>query len=115
MDIPMMLSRGNQQERRSNRWNRHLSLAAHWQPKSLRQPKLRTLLPRRLPRTYGGMVDALAKRLVFRTLANAHKQVVLNLLDRRADDPFRDKDADATWRMAPAVAIILDSPYHGIR
>ena len=98
-----------------NRWNRHLSLAAHWQPKSLRQPKLRTLLPRRLPRTYGGMVDALAKRLVFRTLANAHKQVVLNLLDRRADDPFRDKDADATWRMAPAVAIMLDSPYHGIR
>ncbi len=98
-----------------NRWNRHLSLAGHWAPKSLRQPALRTLLPRKLPKTYGGMVDDLAKRLVFRTLTKDHKQVVLTLLERRADDPFTAKDADANYRMAPAVAIILDSPYHGTR
>jgi hypothetical protein len=61
------------------------------------------------------MVDALAKRLVFRTLTKDHKQVVLTLLNRRADDPFTAKDADANYRMAPAVAIILDSPYHGTR
>jgi hypothetical protein len=98
-----------------NRWNRHLSLAAHWYPKTMRQPPLRSLLPRKLPRTYGGMVDALAKRLVFRPLSKTHKQVVLDLLERKASDPFRAKDAAATYRMAPAVAIILDSPYHGVR
>ena len=98
-----------------NRWNRHLSLAAHWYPQELRQPDLRTLLPKNLPRTYGGMVDALAKRLVFRTLSNEHKQVVLALLERQSSDRFTAQDARETYRIAPAVAIILDSPYHGVR
>ena len=98
-----------------NRWNRHLSLAGGWFPKTLRKPPLRSLLPKRLPRTFGGMVDDLAKRLVFRELSKEHRDVVLSLLQRRAGDPFTANHADAHWLMAPAVAIILDSPYHGIR
>ena len=43
------------------RWNTHLSLAAHWWPDELTQPPLRSLLPDRLPRTHGALVDALAQ------------------------------------------------------
>ncbi|MEO8106552.1 MAG: DUF1800 domain-containing protein, partial [Actinomycetes bacterium] len=60
-----------------NRWNRHLALAAHWGPTELPMPPLRTLLPTKLPRTYGSMLDALSKRLVFTTLDSHHKQVIL--------------------------------------
>lgn len=98
-----------------NRWNRHLSLAAHWGADELPMPPLRALLPAKLPTTYGSMLDALSKRLVFRTLEDHHKKTILTFLDRRASDPFGRKDADATYRMAPAVALILDSPYHGVR
>jgi hypothetical protein len=61
------------------------------------------------------MLDALARRLVFRTLEDRHKAVILDFLERRATDPFDKDDADAVHRMAPAVALILDSPYHGVR
>lgn len=97
------------------RWNTHLSLAAHWWPKELRQPPLRELLPRRLPRTHGALVDALAKRLVFRTLAPPHKRAILEFLGRSAADPL-DVDSQAVgWRLPYLVALILDSPYHAVR
>ncbi len=98
-----------------NRWNRHLALAAHWGADELPMPSLRSLLPKRLPRTYGSMIDALSRRLVFRTIESHHKKAILTFLGRRASDPFDREDAAATYRMAPAVALILDSPYHGVR
>jgi len=97
------------------RWNTHLSLAAHWWPDDLRQPALRKLLPDRLPKTHGAYVDALAQRLVFRKLTNAHRQAVLGFLDRQASDPLSADDAAVGWRLPYIVALILDSPYHGIR
>ena len=97
------------------RWNTHLSLAAHWWPKELRQPPARELLPKRLPKTHGALVDALARRLVFRTLAQPHKQAVLGFLGRSASDPL-DADSEAVrWRLPYLVALILDSPYHWVR
>jgi len=98
-----------------NRWNRHYSLAAHWAAGELGQPPLRDLLPARLPKTWGDMIDALARSLVFRTLEDRHKKVILDFLEVRASDPFDKRDAGATHRMAPAVALILDSPYYGVR
>lgn len=98
-----------------NRWNRHYSLAAHWAADDLPQPPLRSLLPHRLPRTWGTMLDDLARRLVFRTLDSHHKRVILEFLDVRSTDPFEKRDADARHKMAPAVALILDSPYYGVR
>ncbi|MEO8106742.1 MAG: DUF1800 domain-containing protein [Actinomycetes bacterium] len=97
------------------RWNTHLSLAAHWWPKELRKSPSRDLLPRRLPKTHGAMVDALAKRLVFRTLAPPHKQAILSFLGRSASDPL-DSDSEAVrGRLDSVVALILDSPYHWVR
>ncbi|MFZ0325005.1 MAG: DUF1800 domain-containing protein [Actinomycetes bacterium] len=98
-----------------NRWNRHLALAAHWWPTQLRQPDLRTLLPKRLPRTHGALVDDLAKRLVFRSLAAEHEKVVLHFLGRRATDPLDRNSPALGWKLPSVVALILDSPYHGMR
>jgi len=95
------------------RWNSHLSLAAHWWPSTLRQPELLTLLPTKLPATYGAFVDALASRLVFRHLTLAHRHAVLTFLDRSASDPV---DSQITgWRLPYLVALILDTPYHALR
>ena len=70
--------------RHAGRWNTHLSLAAHWWPSTLTQPPLRSLLPNRLPTTHGDLVDALAKRLVFRKLLAPHTAAVLGFLGRPA-------------------------------
>ena len=97
------------------RWNTHLSLAAHWWPDELTQPELRSLLPSRLPKTHGAMVDALAKRLVFRTLAPTHRQAVLDFLGRAGSDPLTSDSEAVRWRLPYVVALILDSPYHAVR
>jgi hypothetical protein len=97
------------------RWTTHLSLAGHWYPQTLGQPKLRSLLPKRLPVTHGELVDALAKRLVFRKLDRVHRNAVLAFLERSANDVLHDSDAAVGWRLPYVVALILDSPYHGIR
>lgn len=97
------------------RWNNHLSLAAHWWPKALQQPPLRQLLPDRLPKTHGDLVDALARRLVFRTLKTEHKQTVLAFLGRSGSDPLSSTSEAVRWRLPYIVALILDAPYHGIR
>jgi hypothetical protein len=99
------------------RWNTHMALAGGWWPASdLRVPNLRkTLLPKKLPKTHGGLVDALAKRLVFRTLPPAHRAAILGFLERAAGDPLDEEDAAVDWRLPYVVALILDSPSHGIR
>jgi uncharacterized protein (DUF1800 family) len=97
------------------RWNDHMSLAAHWWPSTLVQPDLLKLLPKKLPKTYGKFVDVLAQRLVFRTLADDHRKAVLTFLEKKASDQLNATDAAVTWRLSQVVALILDSPYHGIR
>lgn len=97
------------------RWNTHLSLAHHWWPDELTQPPVRSLLPDQLPRTHGALVDALARRLVFRTLAAPHRQAVLGFLGRSASDPVTSSSEAVGWRLPYLVALILDSPYHWIR
>ena len=98
-----------------SRWNTHLSLAAHWWPDTLRQAPLRSLLPNRLPRTHGALVDELAQRLVFRKLAAPHRAAVLTFLGRTASDPLDSDDAAVGWRLPYVVALILDSPYFWVR
>jgi uncharacterized protein (DUF1800 family) len=94
------------------RWNMHMSLAAHWWPDTLIRPPLKKLLPNNLPATHGGLVDALAKRLVFRKLSAEHTDAVLALVGKTSADPLSEGDAAVEWRLAHLVAAILDSPYH---
>jgi len=101
---------------RLNSWNTHVSLAAHWWPDALQLPPLKdTVVPSPLPATHGELVDAVAKVLVFRKLATAHRDAVLTFLGKAADDALSKGDAAVTWRLPSLVALILDSPYHGIR
>jgi uncharacterized protein (DUF1800 family) len=97
------------------RWNMHMSLAAHWWPDSLIRPSLTKLLPAKLPKTHGGLVDALARRLVFRKLSAEHTDAVLEIVEKTSSDPLHDGDAAVDWRLAHVVAAILDSPYHQTR
>ena len=98
-----------------SRWNTHLSLAGHWWPSSLTQAPLRSLLPKKLPKTHGDLVDALAKRLVFRKLSAPHKAAVLDFLDRADADPVDKDSAAVSWRLPYLVALILDTPYFWVR
>jgi hypothetical protein len=97
------------------RWNSHMSLAAHWWPSQLIRPDLLTLLPKPLPPTHGHLVDALARRLVFRTLHSTHKSAVLTFLGKNTATPLQPDDEAVTWRLPYLVALILDSPYHAVR
>jgi hypothetical protein len=97
------------------RWNTHLSLAAGWSD-HLQFPDLRAeLLPAALPPTYGGLVQELAQRLVFRKLSATHRDAVLGFLGRATGDALHSDDEAVGWRLPYLVALILDSPYHGIR
>jgi uncharacterized protein (DUF1800 family) len=97
------------------RWNMHLSLAAHWWPSKLQQPSLRSLLPKRLPVTYGGLVDTLARRLLFRTMTAEHRRAVLQFMEVSSTDVVHADDAALNWRFPYVVALILDSPYNAVR
>ena len=93
------------------RWNMHMSLAAHWWPDQLILPHLRNnLLPRRLPRTHGALVDTLAKRLVFRELPGAHRTAILRFLGVRGSDPLDEDSSVMQWELASLVSLILDTP-----
>ncbi|MGZ8631260.1 MAG: DUF1800 domain-containing protein [Actinomycetota bacterium] len=99
------------------RWNMHVGLAGAWWPADhLKVPNLaKNVLSAKLPKTHGSLVDALAKRLVFRTLTPSHRAAVLSFLERPASDPLDEDDAAVGWRLPYLVALILDTPSHGIR
>ncbi len=98
------------------RWNSHMSLAAHWWPSELSLPDLRKhLLPKKLPKTHGEMIDALAKRLVFRTLSTSHRAAVLGFLGVGANAPLSEDSDAVNDLLSSVVSLILDSPYFQVR
>lgn len=98
------------------RWNMHLALSAGWWATGLQVPPARRLLPARLPRTYGALVDQLCQRLVFRAPVRAHRDALLAFLGRAAGDPVLETDrALAPSRLPHLVALVLDSPYFQVR
>ncbi len=96
------------------RWNAHLSLSAGWWP-NLRQPKMASYIPHPLPKTHGKLVEALAKRLVFRTLPEKQRNAICGFLGVSANTPLTADSAAVGWRLPYVMALILDTPSHGIR
>ena len=93
------------------------SLAAHWWPDAA--PAARTCAScsrATLPATHGALVDALAKRLVFRTLAADASRRGARACSG-APPAIRSPTTTTLvgWRLAYVVALILDSPYHEVR
>lgn len=97
------------------RCNLHLNLAAGWYPAQLTRPAdlLRHLVPM-LPGTYGGLVDALATRLIGGRLPAAHTAAVLSVANRVPASPLHGDRALAG--VAPyLIALVLDSPSFQLR
>jgi len=61
------------------------------------------------------VIDALAKRMVFRTLTPAHRGAILEFLGHRAGDPVTRSSGIVNDRLPHVVALILDAPYHALR
>jgi uncharacterized protein (DUF1800 family) len=97
------------------RWNVHTSLAAHWWPDELTMPPFRSYLPSPLPATHGALVQALARRLLFRSLPGVQRDGVLALVGKSATAPLHKGDEAVTWRLPYLLAAILDSPFHALR
>jgi hypothetical protein len=96
------------------RWNAHLSLAAGWWP-DLQQPAMSSYLPHPLPKTHGQLVQALAKRLVFRTLPDRQRNAICAFLGVGSGTPLDAGSAAVGWRLPYVMALMLDAPSHGIR
>jgi hypothetical protein len=100
------------------RWNMHRSAAGSgWPFSELRVPDMKTFLfGSKLPKTYGALVDVMAKTLLFRKLAPAHRAAVLAFVEKADTDTVNANDSFLQdWRFPYLVALILDTPYHGIR
>jgi hypothetical protein len=99
-----------------NRWNAHLSLAAGWWPGELTRPAdLRRHLVPTLPATYGGLVDALAVRLLGIRMRPAHTAAVTGFFGKRPGSALRPDHEAVGWRFPYLVALVLDSPYFSFR
>jgi uncharacterized protein (DUF1800 family) len=97
------------------RCNSHLNLAAGWYPRQLVRPAdmLKALVPV-LPGTWGGLVDALARRLLGATLPAAHTAAVLSVAGKLPTSPLT-AGTSVTGSLPYLIALILDSPSFQLR
>jgi uncharacterized protein (DUF1800 family) len=98
------------------RCNRNLNLATGWYPQQLTRPAdlLKALVPV-LPATYGGLVDAIAKRLIGAVLPAAQTAAVLSVAAKTPTSPLTAKDTSVTGSLPYLVALVLDSPSFQLR
>jgi uncharacterized protein (DUF1800 family) len=96
------------------RMKNRTNLVNHWWPSGLAHPGYRSWLPARRPTTWGAVVDALARRLLYTKLTPAHRAAALALLQKKATDKV-----DWRWAEWPIcgylVPLLLHSPYHTSR
>ena len=98
------------------RWNAHLNIAAGWWPSTLQRPASPiTAFAGALPATYGALVDAVATRLVGRTLAPAHTAAITQFYGKTPAAALRPGDAVAGWAFPYLPALLLNSPYFALR
>ena len=98
------------------RCNIHLNLAAGWYPQQLTRPAdlLKALVPV-LPATYGGLVDALARRLVGSPLPSAGAAAVLSVAGKAPTSPLMSSDRQLAGSLPYLIALVLDSPSFQLR
>ena len=97
------------------RCNSHLNLAAGWYPRQLTRPAdLVTALVPVLPKTYGALVDALARRLVGTPLPAEHVAAVLSVAAKLPTSSLTSKESVA-GNLPYLIALVLDSPSFQLR
>ena len=102
------------------RWNAHLNIAAGWWPKTLTGPALTTMVPKKLPPTYGALLDVVSNRLLQQPLPAQQKTAICAFLSDEwttiTPSKALPKNSVALgWRLPFVVALLLDSPRHSIR
>jgi uncharacterized protein (DUF1800 family) len=98
------------------RCNNHLNLAAGWYPSQLVRPaNMLTALVPVLPATYGGLVDALAKRLVGTTLPAAHRAAVTAIAGKTPASALTSGDKSLAGSLPYLIALVLNSPSFQLR
>ncbi|GAA0807651.1 DUF1800 domain-containing protein [Spirilliplanes yamanashiensis] len=98
------------------RCNSHLNLAAGWYPKQLTRPAdlLKALVPVR-PVTYGGLVDALAVRLIGVKLPPAQTAAVLSVTGKLPTSSLSSTDTAVAGHLPYLIALVLDAPAFSVR
>ena len=98
------------------RCNLHLNLATGWYPSQLTRPAdlLGSLVPV-LPGTYGGLVDALATRLVGTRLPAPHTAAVLSVAGKLPTSSLTAGDRSLGGSLPYLIALVLDSPSFQLR
>lgn len=98
------------------RCNNHLNLAAGWYPSQLVRPaNMLTALVPVLPATYGGLVDALAGRLVGTKLPAAHTAAVTAIAGKTPASPLTSGDKTLAASLPYLIALVLNSPTFQLR
>jgi uncharacterized protein (DUF1800 family) len=97
------------------RCNGHLNLASGWYPRELTRPAdLLTALVPVLPKTYGALVDALARRLIGTPLPADHVAAVLSVAAKLPTSSLTSKESVA-GSLPYLIALVLDSPSFQLR
>ena len=94
------------------RWNKTAQVVNGWWPAELQRPATSQMLPSPLPATYGGLVDALARRVLFRPPTGRERAALLAFCERSDGSPLRAGDEWVGWRLPSLVTMLLDSPGH---
>ena len=68
-----------------------------------------------LPATYGGLIDALARRLLGTTLPPAHTAAVLSVAGKLPTSSLTSSDKSLAGSLPYLVALVLDSPSFQLR
>ncbi len=94
------------------RWHTKIDVVAGWWPNGLTGRDLKALVPSPRPATHGELVDALARRVLFRDPPDNLRTAVLEFLGVTATTPVTSGSAAVGWRLPFVVALLLDSPTH---
>ena len=99
------------------RWNAHLNITAGWYPNGLVRPAsmVTEFAGATLPGTYGGLIDAVATRLLGRTVSDEHRTALAAFYGKTPQSVLKAKDAAVTWEFPYLLALLLNSPYFSLR
>ena len=94
------------------RWNAHLGLVGGWWTDGMAMPAASTLLGANPPATIGGVIDALATRLIGVPLAGAQRAAVVAFACSRTAG-YTETSSSANllrWDLGAVTSLILSSP-----
>ena len=94
------------------RWNATTSLVQGWWPTTLARRPTSDLLPSPLPATYGGLVDALVRRLLGRPATDRERTALCGFCDRTPGSALSPGDDWVGRRLPYLVHTVLNAPGH---